>query len=136
MSRIKERLKQCKDEYSKYNKFNRLYVSDVLEMLEQLQDDLEQDEKVNGWIPVAKKLPEDCVPVNITWINHKPESYYANIKDAPFTATGVLCNGKWLWYSSVCEDLLKGYGRNDVDEVNEDIEITAWMPLSEPYKED
>ena len=40
------------------------------------------------WIPVSERLPEDCVPVNITYVNHNPESYYANIKDVPFTATG------------------------------------------------
>ena len=58
MSYIKERLKQYKDEYSRYGKYDGLYVADVLEMLEQLQSDLEQDEKENGWIPVSEKLPE------------------------------------------------------------------------------
>lgn len=59
ISHIKDRLKQYKDEYSKYGKYDRLYVADVLEMLEQLQGDLEQDEKENGWIPVSKRLPEE-----------------------------------------------------------------------------
>lgn len=52
MSHIKDRLKQYKDEYLKYSKYDGLYVADVLEMLGQLQNDLEQDEKENGWIPV------------------------------------------------------------------------------------
>lgn len=30
-------------------------------MLEQLQSDLEQDEKENGWIPVSERLPEEGI---------------------------------------------------------------------------
>ena len=59
MSHIKDGLKQYTDEYSKYSKHDGLYIEDVLEILEQLQDDLEQDEKENGWIPVSERLPED-----------------------------------------------------------------------------
>ena len=33
------------------------------------------------WIPVSERLPEDYVPVNITWVNHNPDPYYASIKD-------------------------------------------------------
>ena len=86
------------------------------------------------WIPVSEGLPEDLEPVNITWVNRNPESYYANIKDKPFTATGHYCKGKWYWYSSTCQDYLKEYGRCDVDEIDKDIEVIAWMPLPEPYK--
>lgn len=53
MSHIKDRLKQYKDEYSKYGEYDGLYVADVLEMLDQIKDNLEQDEKENGWIPVS-----------------------------------------------------------------------------------
>ena len=31
------------------------------------------------WIPVSERLPEELVPVNVTWINRNPESYYAKI---------------------------------------------------------
>lgn len=88
------------------------------------------------WIPVSERLPEDYVPVNITWVNHNPDSYYADIKDVPFTATGICYKGKWYWYSAVCEDYLKEYGeRYETDAVDADIEVTAWMPLPEPYLE-
>ena len=88
------------------------------------------------WIPVSKRLPEDYVPVNITWVNHNPVSYYASIKDVPFTATGICYKGKWYWYSAVCEDYLKKYGeRYEANAVDADIEVTAWMPLPEPYRE-
>lgn len=88
------------------------------------------------WIPVSERLPEDYVPVNITWVNHNPDPYYASIKDVPFTATGICYKGKWYWYSVVCEDYLKEYGeRYETDAVDADIEVTAWMPLPEPYRE-
>ena len=86
------------------------------------------------WILVSEKLPEDLEPVNITWVNHNPESYYADIKDKPFTATGYYCKGRWYWYSSTCGDYLKEYGRCDADEIDADVEVIAWMPLPKPYK--
>lgn len=92
------------------------------------------------WIPCSERLPEDNVPVNITWVNRDPEPYYANIKDVPFTATGVYFNGKWYWYSSTVEDYLHEYGRAEWDEIEEAqaecIEVLAWMPLPEPFKEE
>lgn len=137
MSHIKDRLKQYKDEYSKYSKYDGLYVTDVLEMLEQLQDNLEQDEKENGWIPVDEKLPEECVPVNIVWINRNPETYYSKIKDVPFSSTGVYYNGNWYWYSSTCVDYLAEYGKCEWDLVDKAVDITHWQPLPEPpYMED
>jgi len=86
------------------------------------------------WIPVSEKLPKDTYPVNITWVNHDPESYYANIKDKPFTATGCYCDGKWYWYSVTCQDYLDEYRYCDVDSMDEAIEVIAWMPLPKPYE--
>ena len=86
------------------------------------------------WIPVSERLPKELEPVNITWINHNPESYYADIKDKPFTATGVYFNGQWYWWSTLCTDILAEYSHNYDDIIDDDIEITAWMPLPEPYK--
>ena len=86
------------------------------------------------WIPVSEMLPDNTDPVNITWVNHDPESYYADIKDKPFTATGHYCNGRWWWYSVTCQDYLDEYGRCDVDAMDDAIEVIAWMPLPEPYK--
>lgn len=87
-----------------------------------------------GWIPVSERLPDNTDPVNITWINHDPESYYADIKDKPFTATGHYCKGRWWWYSVTCQDYLDEYGHWDIDAMDEAIEVVAWMPLPEPYK--
>lgn len=88
------------------------------------------------WIPCSERLPKDLEPVNITWINHNPESYYADIKDKPFTATGVYFNGQWYWWSTLCTDILAEYSHNYDDVIDDDIEIIAWMPLPEPYKEE
>ena len=93
------------------------------------------EEYNNGWIPCSERLPDECVPVNVTWINRNPESYYAKIKDVPFSATAVYYNSKWYWYSSTCVDYLSEYGKNDFDLVDKDIDIIAWQPLPEPFKE-
>lgn len=85
------------------------------------------------WIPCSERLPENMEPVNITWVNRDPEPYYMNIKDKPFTATGIYFNGKWYWWSSTCDDILCEYGQNEIDEVADGVDIIAWMPLPKPY---
>lgn len=97
---------------------------------------LNAEEKKHRWIPVEERLPEDCVPVIVTWINENPQPYYEDIKDVPFTDTAVYCNEKWHWWSSTCIDYLKEYGKCDWELVNKDIDIVAWMPLPEPYRPD
>lgn len=86
------------------------------------------------WTPVSERLPEDLEEVNVTWINHNPEPYYNFIKDKPFTATAVYYKEKWYWYSSTCADLLAEYGRNPNEEIDDGIEIIAWMPLPGPWE--
>ena len=91
-------------------------------------------EAESKWIPVSERLPETIDAVNVTWINRQPESYYADIKDKPFTGTAHYCKGEWWWDSCVCQDYLKEYGNSPGDEVDEAIEIVAWMPLPKPYE--
>mgnify|MGYP003312881725 CR=1 FL=1 len=88
---------------------------------------------VPKWIPCEERLPKDLEAVNITWINHRPMTYYADIKDKPFTATAIHYEDKWWWYSPICEDMLAECGKSECDEMDADIEVTAWMPLPEPY---
>jgi len=92
-----------------------------------------QKMRVFLWIPVSERLPENNVPVNITWINRNPAPYYAEIKDKPFTAMAVFFNGKWFWWSVDVEDMLGEYGYCNADDMSSDIEVTAWMPLPIPY---
>lgn len=89
----------------------------------------------NDWISVKDRLPKNLQIVNIVWVNRNPEPYHINIKDKPFVATGIYYSGEWYWYSCVCEDYLAEYGRSDVDEIDESIEITHWQPLPEIEKE-
>ena len=86
------------------------------------------------WIPVSEYLPKEYVPVNVTWINRNPETYYEKIKDVRFSDTAVYCKGRWFWWSSTCIDYLKEYGNNDIDLVDRDIDVIAWMPLPNPYR--
>lgn len=116
MSHIKDRLKQYKDEYSKYGKYDGLYVADVLEMLEQLQGDLEQDEKENGWIPVSERLPE----IKKNYL----ECYL--VTDGRFCWMAYLASEK-EWVFAECTDC-----KNKIDWTD----VVAWMPLPELYKED
>lgn len=87
------------------------------------------------WIPVTEKLPETIDPVNITWVNRNPSMYNEHIKDKPFVATGHYYNGRWYWFSSVCQDYLNEYGDCRIDRIDSAIEVIAWMPLPSPYKE-
>ena len=103
-------------------------VENAIEIVQEVAEEYN-----GGWIACSERLPEECVPVNVTWINRNPESYYAKIKDVPFSATAVYYNSKWYWYSSTCVDYLSEYGKNDFDLVDKDIDIIAWMELPSAY---
>lgn len=92
------------------------------------------DAELPRWIPVTERLPDDLAEVNVTWVNHNPEPYYDFVKDKAFTATAIHYRNKWYWSSSRCADILAEYMKNDFDEIDEGIEIIAWMPLPESYK--
>lgn len=89
------------------------------------------------WIPCSERLPKDLDPVNATWVNHNPPCYYMDIMNVPFTGTCVRYKGKWYWWDSTICDVLEEYGEQyAADPINKYIEVIAWMPLPEPYRED
>lgn len=109
-------------------------INDVLDTVTDIA--MNNIPKVGEWISAAERLPDELAPVNVTWVNKSPESYYNDIKDKPFTATGVLHKGRWYWDSATCVDILREYGESHFDKIDNAIEITAWMPLPEPYEEE
>ena len=110
------------------------YVGDDSPYAQWLVRKIGQIDAVPRWIPCEERLPKDLEVVNITWVNHRPVGYYFDIKDKPFTATAIHYEDKWWWYSPICEDLLAECGKSECDKMDADIEVTAWMPLPEPYK--
>lgn len=98
---------------------------------------IEDMPKVGEWIPVTERLPEECEAVNVTWVNHNPESYYAEMKSKPNVDTAVYYAGHWYWWNCVIQDILKEYGEGfEADKIDGNIEVTAWQPLPEPYRGD
>lgn len=86
------------------------------------------------WIPCSDGLPKTNDPVNVTYVNHNPGNYYAEVKDKPYTATAHFHNGQWYWYSCTTQDLLDEYGTWIPDLIDKDVEITAWCELPESFK--
>lgn len=103
----------------------------IKEALYAARKSLEQEPR---WIPVSEGLPKDIKPVQITWKNNDPETYYQDIKGKHFAGTAHYKDGKWYWYSDVTEDFLAEYGRCDICEFDSAIEVVAWMPMAEPYE--
>lgn len=93
-------------------------------------------EQVPRWIPVTERLPEERVLVNVLWVNRDPEPYYEKIKGIPFSDTACFYGGRWYWDSPVLLDYLAEYGKDEFDLVDDAVEITHWMPLPEPPKEE
>ena len=111
MSHIRDRLKQYKDKYSDCYKYAGVYVKVIQDMIEQLQGDLEQDEKENGWIPVSERLPEASGTYQVTCMDGRI-----------YRSTYAKFQSKLKRWELTCA---RAYWK-----------VTAWMPIPEPYKED
>lgn len=130
MSHIRDRLIQLKNEVE--NTGNGAYFSknNISKIVELLFADLEQDEKENGWIPVKyhqiseKERAEESISNDIQCM-----------LDCKMPDDGqeiLVTNGKSTWQDTSFIDC-DGYY---LDSGYDWIEITAWQPLPEPYKED
>ena len=109
---------------------------DAADQIERDQKEIEELREKQRWIPVAERLPEELVLVNVVWVNRVPEPYYGKIKGVPFSGTACFFGERWYWDSPIVLDLLSEDGKDDPDLVDDAVDITHWMPLPEPPKED
>lgn len=107
-----------------------------IDQIERDQKEIEELREKQQWIPVAERPPEELVLVNVVWVNRVPEPYYKKIKGVPFSGTACFFEGRWYWDSPIVLDMLSEYGKDDPDLVDDAVDITHWMPLPEPTKED
>lgn len=131
MSHIKDRLSSYHDWMQDIaNRYKLVTARDFLEMIEQLQEDLEQDEKENGWIPVSEKLPEDereCL-VTLEKVYGTPEIFMGIASYLKFGNDGYWNEKKygyleWDKYSD-------GHGGTKM------YKVVAWMPQPELYRKE
>lgn len=117
MSHIKDRLTGYHDFMKKLaDDHQMILASDALEMIEQIKDDLEQDEKENGWIPVSERLPEIKMPYEECYL----------VTDGRFCWMAYYIREK-EWIFADCTNC-----KNKIDWTG----IVAWMPLPKRYEED
>lgn len=117
MSHIKDRLSSYHDWMQDIvNRHKLVTARDFLEMIEQLQEDLEQDEKENDWIPVSERLPE----------------IKKNYEECYLVTDGRFC---WMAYWTPEKEWIFADCTNCKNKINW-TDVVAWMPIPELYKED
>lgn len=81
-----------------------------VELIDELQEAIEQDEKENGWIPVSERLPEASGTYQVTCMDGRiHRSTYAKFQNK--LKRWELTGARSYW------------------------KVTAWQPLPAPYKE-
>lgn len=130
MSRVRNRLEQYKAEIEKKPQYKHGLPGSALDIVNSLLDDLEQDEKENGWIPVKyhqiseKEREEESILKNI--------QYMLDCKMPDDGQEIFVTNGETTWQDTSFIDCDGYYLDSNYDW----IDVTAWRPLPEPYKED
>ena len=102
------------------------------ELIDELQEAIEQDEKENGWIPVSERLPEEH------------DSIFAKFKGTDNWKRGMFeKTSKYVIATVVFDDgtvlveqvhTTDGIWRTDKKVLGGT--VVAWMDYPEPYKED
>lgn len=130
MRRVRFRLEQYKDEIEKKSQYKHGLPGSALDIVNTLLNDLEQDEKENGWIPVKyhqiseKEREEESILKNI--------QYMLDCKMPDDGQEIFVTNGETTWQDTSFIDCDGYYLDSNYDW----IDVTAWRPLPEPYKED
>lgn len=107
MSRVRTRLEQYKTEMENKSQYKHGLPGSALDIVNTLLNDLEQDEKENGWIPCSERLPENETNVIASFSS-------GTVTELRHVANGIF-HGIYEYSTKV---------------------IVAWRPLPEPYKED
>ena len=111
MSRVRTRLEQYKTEIENKSQYKHGLPGSTLNIVNTLLNDLEQDEKENGWIPVSERLPESSGTYQVTCMDGRIyRSTYAKFQSR--LKRWELTGARAYW------------------------KVTAWRPLPKPYKED
>lgn len=133
MSHIRDRLSDYHDFMKKLvDDHQMVLASDVLEIIEQFQDDLEQGEKENGWIPVSQRLPEehDSIFAKFKGTDNWERGMFEKTSKYVI-ATVVFDDGAVLVEQAHTTD---GIWRTDKKVLGGT--VVAWMDYPDPYKED
>lgn len=130
MSRVRTRLEQYKAEIEKKSQYKHGLPGSALDIVNTLLNDLEQDEKENGWIPVSERVPEDEKEYLVTLekVHGTPEKLYGIANYLKFGDVGYWNEKKcgyleWDKYSD-------GHGGTRM------YKVIAWTPLPGLYEED
>ena len=133
MSHIKDRLSDYHDFTKKLADDHQMFLaSDVSEMIEQLQDDLEQDEKENGWISVSERMQEEH------------NSIFAKFKGTDNWKRGMFEKTSKYVIATVAFDdgtvlVEQAYTTDGIWKTDKKVlggTVVAWMDYPEPYRED
>ena len=129
MSRVRTRLEQYKTEIENKSQYKHGLPGSALDIVNTLLNDLEQDEKEKGWIPVKyhqiseKERAEESISNDIR--------YMLDCKMPDDGQEILVTNGETTWQDTCFIDCDGYYLDSNYDW----IEITAWQPTPEPYKE-
>lgn len=133
MSHIRDRLSDYHDFMKKLaDDHQMLLASDVLEMIEQIKDDLKQDEKENGWIPVTERMPKehDSIFAKFKGTNNWSKSMFER------TSYKVIVTVKYADGTLLTETAHTTDGKWKLTHPTFNGTVIAWKPLPEPYNED
>ena len=131
MSRVKERLKQYKQELEKQTQYKAGLPGSVLDIVNTLLVDLEEEKMENGWIPVNERMPEEH------------NSIFAKFKGTDNWKKGMFeKTSKYVIATVVYDDgtilTERAHNTDGAWKTEKPVlggKVVAWMNFPEPYKE-